>query len=721
MVDWQTILLPPVEANNGHVMRDKFFEGEFIWKDAGGDHYTEGTDPDTNYDLIELRITADTVNLFFLLHLVDITNPNLPYVGIAVDADPYGPGVADSDWEWGIVVNSLLTGYYDASLAWTSAGSSNINPATDLVEISMPLTGLGIDMSGGAVVRFTVFIGEHDGSGGLQMHGGHGILDAVTTADHTSKEINANDTVIDYYFDVYFERDGDPTSPLQISEVFYDPVSVTDTDEIFNEYVELYNPAQYLAYLDGKILGDEPDDDAPQDWDANFQFPGTPLTGTTYIVQPGEYVVVAVEAIEYDSDPPRPDEGIPAFPDHHWADWEFFHGLPGEYNNPDVPDLTRVYGLDTGHQFAIGNVGDNIILADGTTTTHVLSYTFALSHTLIDGMNYAHWGGYSANWPDTAPADTGVADSDVPDGDPVNREGFSLQRDYTRENPDTNNSAIDFEPDRLPTPGFARWLIDHAIYMRGPEVITAGQAFEYYLYYQIAGYNAPNATITNVLPHGVAYVSHLGNSPIAVDASNHPTITFGLGNIKAGTIGKITVTARPDNDIVTGTVLYQKASIGSQSNIFEGIADNDSAILSTTVRAYGLAVAKKVETATDAVSFGDIVTYTVALVNVDDADARDVVMTDTLPPGVTFGGWIDRGSATLPPPADTIFWGPWDIPGGQKTDFSFTATVTQSARILGFRITNTIEYMSANLGGGSDDAVFTVGRRIFLPLVMRNG
>lgn len=692
--DWITTFPTPPE-NNGHVMRNVAYEGEFIWTDAGGDNRTVGTDPDSNYDLTELRVTADENDLYFLLQFEDLTDTNLPYVAIAVDTTRDGAGntafgdsagvstAAAAAWERQIVANNNRTGYFDGSFTFNVAGSNAIDVDNDVVEISMPLSDLGIDLDGGAVVRFTAFVGEHDGSGGVTVYGSHAALDAVTDAASAWP----SGTVIDSFFDVYFELDGDPTSPLQISEVFYNPVGSTISDELSNEYIELYNPAQYRAYLDGMLLGDEPTNAPNANFrEANFQFPGTSGTGTTYVVEPGAYVVVAIDAVTYDDDPSDGTLGY-AFPDHHWADWELFQGVDNEYDNPAVPNLALVYGL-TGNvvQMAIGNPGDGVMLADGTGN---IDASPPLSYTIVDGMNYGNWEG-SFPFPfDITPADTSLLDGDTPGSGPtVTFEGLSLQRDPTRANPDTNTSSTDFG-EGAPTPGFAKGLIDHAIYKLGPTEVVAGQSYEYYLYYQIAGQQATLAVITDVLPSDLLFIDYTAKWPVTVDTSAAPTIVWDLGNVAPSTIGKITVTVQVD-PMASGGTVSQIAYIDSQSTFAEGITNNDSDDLDITVRAPALAITKTVEVVSP-VQLGDPVTYTIAVANRGDADAVGVHITDTLPAGVT-GGDLDQ---TL------------TINAGEQAEFTIPATVVNDPAYYGATIVNIAYYDHAS-GSGSDDASFVV-------------
>jgi uncharacterized repeat protein (TIGR01451 family) len=135
-----------------------------------------------------------------------------------------------------------------------------------------------------------------------------------------------------------------------------------------------------------------------------------------------------------------------------------------------------------------------------------------------------------------------------------------------------------------------------------------------------------------------------------------------------------------------------------------------------------LSVTKDV-TPTEEVSPGDVVTYTVTVGNSGDGDALDVVIVDTLPPEVEFGGWIYEGSASVPGPTDDeIVWGPWTVESGAAITYVFTATLKTGSLYYDIPVTNVIEFVSTNAGSGTVEAIFNSAegtRYIYLPMVTR--
>ncbi|MDY7079810.1 MAG: DUF1566 domain-containing protein, partial [Chloroflexota bacterium] len=104
-----------------------------------------------------------------------------------------------------------------------------------------------------------------------------------------------------------------------------------------------------------------------------------------------------------------------------------------------------------------------------------------------------------------------------------------------------------------------------------------------------------------------------------------------------------------------------------------------------------LAIAKTVATTTDPVQPGDAITYTVAVANSGDADAANVVVTDTLPAAVV---------------GDDLSW-TGIVTAGEQVTFTIPATVEDSMLLLGQTVVNTATYSYAS-GSGSDSASFTV-------------
>jgi uncharacterized repeat protein (TIGR01451 family) len=105
---------------------------------------------------------------------------------------------------------------------------------------------------------------------------------------------------------------------------------------------------------------------------------------------------------------------------------------------------------------------------------------------------------------------------------------------------------------------------------------------------------------------------------------------------------------------------------------------------------------------------GDVVTYTLSLANNGDAEAMNILLTDTLPSEVTFGDFAMGTNVAANYANGTVTWN-GDLPAGvQPIAIVYTATVNTDTALYGQTITNTATYDSANAGSGQAQAAFTV-------------
>lgn len=155
-----------------------------------------------------------------------------------------------------------------------------------------------------------------------------------------------------------------PTDRVKISEVCYDPAEIPATAY---EFVELYNAGNTVAYLDGAVVSDQGNNGTNE---TTFQFPGTPLTGTTLPIAPGQFVLIAVSATG------SPYAGI---------DWEFFAGGTDTDLAP-VPNLVKTSGL--GSDLGLANTGDGLTLSTGVSNGNVIPCA-----EVVDGVSWQDGGG----------------------------------------------------------------------------------------------------------------------------------------------------------------------------------------------------------------------------------------------------------------------------------------------------------------------------------------
>ncbi len=132
-----------------------------------------------------------------------------------------------------------------------------------------------------------------------------------------------------------------------------------------------------------------------------------------------------------------------------------------------------------------------------------------------------------------------------------------------------------------------------------------------------------------------------------------------------------------------------------------------------------LEITKSVTPAAD-LDLGDMVTYTIALVNTGARTAQGILLTDTLPTGIVFDAFVEN-DGNAQENAGVITWN-GDLPAGETLTIVFTAMVADDSALLGTTITNQVVFTSENAGDGLDTASLTVGSlyKVFLPVVMRD-
>ncbi|HOU13612.1 MAG TPA: hypothetical protein PKZ84_10895, partial [Anaerolineae bacterium] len=178
------------------------------------------------------------------------------------------------------------------------------------------------------------------------------------------------------------------------------------------------------------------------------------------------------------------------------------------------------------------------------------------------------------------------------------------------------------------------------------------------------------------------------------------------------------------NVVFMATLHTDPASQGQTiTNTAQATADNADGVtaeVAFTVGSSGAGVVTitKEVTAATAVDMGDVVTYTITLDNSGDAPAAGVLLTDTLPVEVDFGGWVAQNDATVT--ADVLTWS-GDLADGANITFVFTATVRSDVVLDGRAVANTARF-TWGATAAEDAASFTLKHRwwIFLPLTMRN-
>jgi len=223
---------------------------------------------------------------------------------------------------------------------------------------------------------------------------------------------------------------------LKINEIYYcGPPN--DVFYFYDQFIELYNSSDDTVYLDGMIIC------RMAHMLANvtyiFQFPGVPLTGRQYPVRPGQFVVVAQDAIDHTQIPLVP---LPGSVDLSNADWEFVNAR--DYGDSDNPNIPNLHNLKVGHNrdFMINLAGDVILIADGSDVYYLDGIDL---ESVVDCVEYFV---NSVHIKDIeTELDRGWAGVGM-----IKYSGSSIERIVPGF--DSNNSTVDFVIIKPPTPGY---------------------------------------------------------------------------------------------------------------------------------------------------------------------------------------------------------------------------------------------------------------------------
>ncbi len=209
---------------------------------------------------------------------------------------------------------------------------------------------------------------------------------------------------------------------------------------------------------------------------------------------------------------------------------------------------------------------------------------------------------------------TNVASISGNEDDPVST------NDDTKVSTDINRTTeLKIEKDDLADPVLAGETVTYSI-----EVTNLGPSTD------------DNVTITDALPTGLTFVS-TDDPTNCSNAAN--TVTCAAGTLLPNAVYSVEITATVDAALADGTILENKAEADGD---FSPLVDDTE---ETTIRTSAdLAITKTAPTTATA---GNQITYALEIENNGPSDAQNVVISDTLPVGVTYDSHsITAGSAT---------------------------------------------------------------------------
>lgn len=201
-----------------------------------------------------------------------------------------------------------------------------------------------------------------------------------------------------------------------------------------------------------------------------------------------------------------------------------------------------------------------------------------------------------------------------------------------------------------------------------------------------------NAAVTGTLPAGSTYVSCSGGTGCSNTAGS---LSWPIGNLAGGATGSVTLTLKVPASWSTSSLT---ASATLQANAPDASTVTKTASASVAVTGYvvpGVAAMTLTKSASAVrIAPSGSVTYTLSYSNTGTADAANVVLTDTLPNGMTYSSSTGSGVHSL----GVVTWSLGTVAQGASGSVTVTATAAASPFTYANPTTNTA---SINWTGGS--------------------
>ena len=176
---------------------------------------------------------------------------------------------------------------------------------------------------------------------------------------------------------------------------------------------------------------------------------------------------------------------------------------------------------------------------------------------------------------------------------------------------------------------------DVSIAKTAPANVNAGANLSYSITVANNGpSDAASVSFSDTLPPGTTFVSENQTSGPAFNCTTGATVTCSIASLPNGATAKFTIVAGVSNSTPNNTTLSNTANVTSTTA--DGNPTNNSSTASTTVAASADLAITKGGPGTQ-IGAGFDLTYTITAVNHGPTDAFNMTLTDTLPPGTTFG------------------------------------------------------------------------------------
>ncbi|HYV20457.1 MAG TPA: fibronectin type III domain-containing protein [Verrucomicrobiae bacterium] len=196
----------------------------------------------------------------------------------------------------------------------------------------------------------------------------------------------------------------------------------------------------------------------------------------------------------------------------------------------------------------------------------------------------------------------------------------------------------------------------------GPDPTQAGSNVTYTLAYSNTGSaSATGTTLTATLPSNTTFVSATGGG-----TRSGSTVTWSVGTLAVGVNGSVQLVVQVTSPLANGTTI----SAGPFSiDCAETAAVSSAAVTTTVSSAPVLSLAQT--DSPDPVAAGSTLTYTLSYGNSGNANATNVVLTDTIPASTTFVSATGGGTLS----GSTVTWSLGTVAAGGSGSVQMTVRV----------------------------------------------
>ncbi len=268
------------------------------------------------------------------------------------------------------------------------------------------------------------------------------------------------------------------------------------------------------------------------------------------------------------------------------------------------------------------------------------------------------------------------------------------------------STEVNFEYNRSIWTTVARpRMIDLAVSkLSDPEVLQGATLTYRIIYNNLGNIDAANVTLTDYLPQGVTYISNTLGSPTSF-GNNNKTIVWSISNIPAQTQKEFNLIVQVDSAPGNITNVVSINGTKTEANLSNNQASCVTVVKPSMVDLFIEKTGPAITTTSSKIRY--LITYQ----NKSNVTATNVVITDILPQGTTYG----TSSIGQPQGTSTLTWSIGSLTPQAHSSFDLTINVGSATGTL----TNVVKIISTQADSNLSNNQSTLTTMITLPVDLR--